>query len=197
MKLPAKLASSKARCPKCKKVFLIPEGEGDVEAVAIAQPPASPPVDQPREEPDRNPPITAPKVQSNPEPSDAVATEPDNAPGSIGSPQDVGPYEATLPVAQAVPVDQATGSIPMATPVIATTAQDATPEVGVVAPTKVRRRSKSGLKGMMGFILGLFALLGCLAILAGVGYWLSTRGPQNGTVVVDIPVEHRLSLIHI
>ncbi len=192
MKLPARLAGSKARCPKCKNVFLIPASEGDVEAEAIAQPPASPPVDQQIDEPDRDPPIAAPTVPSTPEPLDAVATGPSNAPDSIGPPQDVAPNETTLPVAQAVPVDQATGSIPMATPVIEpTTAQNAMPEVGVVAPRKIRRRSKSGLKGMMGFILGLFALLGCLAILAGVGYWLSTRGPQNGTVVVNIPVEHR------
>ena len=144
MKLPAKLAGSKARCPKCKKVFLIP-ATGGSEDTKVGEEPQVPP------------------------------------------PQAAAVDEAALPVAQAIPVDQPAGAVPMATAVVE---PNGTQSVGVVAPTTVRRRNK-GAKGMMGFILGLFALMGCLAILAMFGYWLSTRGPQNGKVVINIPVEHR------
>jgi len=191
MKLPAKLAGSKARCPKCKKVFLIQavESESDVPADADV---SSPVVNESNEAPASPPEPIQPGPEQVEEP--VIAELAEAPPSTVGPPQVANdanePMEAALPVAQAVPVEsigQPVESVPMATPVIES---NATPGVGVVAPTKVRR-PKSGAKGMMGFILGLFALLGCLAILAAVGYWLSTRGPQNGTVVIDIPVEHR------
>ena len=189
MKLPAKLAGSKARCPKCKNVFLIPKEETQPtinNAAAVAQPPSGQPVD---DETSRNPPPPAPENLPGSGPGSDAVIEPANTPPFIAPPQNV-VNETTLPVAQAVPIDQPAGSVPMATPVVTPDSSPvAAPVVGVVAP-KIRRR-KSGAKGFLGFILGLLALMGCLAILGGVGYWLTTRGPQNGTVAIAIPVEHR------
>ena len=157
LNLPARLAGSKARCPKCKAGFQIPAAVG---AEQSKEPPA-PPSDSERE-----PPIDPP--------AQPATNEPINEP--------------TLPVAQAIPLDPSTAAVPMATPVMAA---DAMPGVEAVSPVSRIRQRKTGLQGMMGFLLGLFALLGCLAILGTVAFWLSTRGPQNGTVVIDIPVENR------
>ena len=148
LNLPAKLAGSKARCPKCKEVFQIP--------------------------------ATAEAEEAPIDPVQPAASEPTNQPTSESEP--------TLPVAQAIPLDSSTAVVPMATPVMAA---DAMPGVEAVSPVSRIRQRKTGLQGMMGFLLGLFALLGCLAILGTVAFWLSTRGPQNGTVVIDIPVENR------
>ena len=166
LNLPTKLAGSKGRCPKCKKVFLIPSGEANVSVQGSTSKP--PPEVSDVEDP------TAPSMDTE-----------------------------RIPVAEAIPTEESDTSVPLATPVSATQSlqdvhraapftSDEVPQatVSISAPTTVRRR-RDGWQTFMGFVLGVFALLGCLAILAGLGYWLSTRGPQNGKVLIQIPVEHR------
>ena len=180
LNLPAKLAGSKARCPKCKKIFLIPK-----ESTESASGPYGS--------------IKSPKEATDGSPASTPVAQTD--------------ANSNAPIAEAIPVDGIVDSIPMATPVETTVQSEdagsgptnsdeysanagelpqATVAISAPATSTLRRRPR-GWQAVMGFVLGAFALLGCLAILAGIAYWLTTRGPQNGKVVIDIPVEHRSS----
>ncbi len=204
LKVSEKLAGTKVRCPHCKTVLLIPAGPAGQSPHSAGPPPvaASPPPDvtanpvppasESKPRISAEPPVALPLTavpMAIPLPAVAAGFA---APSAKAGSSPKGPLQepdtaAAGPPAPAVPLAQ-----PMAHPGI----PQAVAIAEIVPPSEtlpvIQLRSRyHGWGNVIFAAMGLSVLTACLLLLATFLFWLATRGPQIGTLVVKIPLEIR------
>ena len=199
LRVSEKLAGTKARCPNCQSVLLIP---------AAAAPTGLPP-NRPTPPAAESPPPQAIANQVGPRRRNPAATghraaRRFAADGSAHGDSLAGGCAAPPAAANEAPgvAAPATGPGPLAAepqlaqPLLSPAVPQAIAIAEIVPPSEtipiIQTRSRSHGWGNIVFaVMGLAVLTSCLLLLATFLFWLATRGPQLGTLVVKIPLEIR------
>ena len=195
-KVDAAWAGKKARCPKCRAVFLVPTEPPDEGGAAVSASPTSVP------EHDTASPKLSPTVSAefdttavrNAQPAagpEFAKTTPDANPKATKMAAPLAIPVAAPPSPKAIPVADLPQSyvadVPVARPIDAPTATFNNIQVRAEpALSRTRAQRGSGRREWLVWAGGLGLLTACLGTLSWLGLWLATRTEPQAVVVVDL-----------